>query len=252
MSNDPSHSEHRYWLAGGRKPVPHLTEAAIRFAGEHSRLLDFHVFFSEAKLRKFIDKQQGETEELKALLLEIQQHDALLTEVVICRVVDNFLSFVSDLLALIYKVRPEMLRSSEQERIDFVLRFESMDELRSALAEKRVERLAYLGLRDLAEHLKSQMGFDLFPVTDQLDRAAMLVEYRNLFVHNRGVVSSMSVRRFTILKEHLGKRIEIPPKDVRELRQFLENAALDIDIRASTKFSLPVASLPEPPEHLIG
>jgi hypothetical protein len=242
----------RYWLAGGHAPVPHLTEAALRFASEHSRLLDFHVFFTEAAVERLTQTAQGNANELAAFQAELRDHRSLLVEVVICRVADNFLSFVSDLLAMIYQFQPEMLKSSEQERIDFVLQFESMEELRVALAEKRVERLAYLGLKDLADYLSSKMGFELFPNKPELERAALIVEYRNLFVHNRGVISSTSARRFKEMREHIGKRVAVPPEYVREFRQFLENSVIDIDIRASKKFSLPVVSLPEPPEHLVG
>ena len=253
MSLTPSQEkQERYWLAGGQAPVPHLTKAALRFASEHSRLLDFHVFFMEAVTDRLVEKSKGDANQLAAFQAELQDHRSLLVEVVICRVADNFLSFISDLLAMIYQFQPDMLKSSEQERIDFILKFESMEELRVALAEKRVERLAYLGLRDLADYLSSKMGFELFSDNSDLERAALIVEYRNLFVHNRGVISSTSARRYKEMREHIGKRVTVQTEYVRELRQFLENAVIDIDIRASKKFSLPVVSLPEPPEHLVG
>jgi len=74
--------------------------------------------------------------------LRFSTHEPLLQEMVVVRFVDNFLCYLGELLALIFGTRPETLRSSEQERIDFVLQYDSMDELRAALAEKRVERLA--------------------------------------------------------------------------------------------------------------
>lgn len=243
-------NEEWYWIVGGKKPVPHLTEAAIKFASEHSRLLDFYVFFDSAAIGTL--NSLTEDAKRKTVLEERTRNEELLIEIVICRVVDNFLSFLSDLLSCIYKARPEMLRSSEQERVDFVLQFETMDKLRRALAEKRVERLAYLGLRDLAEHLKSQMQLSLFISQDELEQAAILVEYRNLFVHNRGVVSAVSGRRFKKLRDAVGKRIVLSSSDVRNLRKFLENAVIDLDLRATEKFGLPVIPLSEPPSDLVG
>jgi hypothetical protein len=154
------------------------------------------------------------------------------------------------LLALVYKSRPETLRSAEQERLDFILQFESMDELRTAVAEKRVERLSYLGLRDLAVHLRNTMSFDLFPESADEERAALLVEYRNLFVHARGVVTTTSARKVKALQHLVGTRVQIKPSSLRETRQFLENAVIDADVRAAQKFSLEVQPLPVPPEHL--
>lgn len=247
----PSRPEERYWLAGGHKPVPHLTRAGIRFALEHSRLLDLNLFYSEAKLERALEKQRAGNNELTKLLAELRQHDGLLAEVILCRVVDNFLTFISELLGLVYEVRPEMLRSSEQERIDFILLYESMEELRKALAEKRVDRLSYLGLRELADYVEKQMGFALFPAEDDLRQASIIVEYRNLFIHNRGVVSNLSSRRFPHLAGDLGKRISLPMQEVRDLRQFIEHSAIDIDVRASEKFGLPKAPLPRPPDKLM-
>jgi len=240
----------RYWLAGGSVPVPHLTIAGMRFAAEHSRLIDLHLFFSEAKLEKLSGTSIAETPAAIQLLAEMAEHDGLLAEVILCRTVDNYLCYVTELLALIYKARPETLRTSEQERLDFILQYESMDELRTAIAEKRVERLSYLGLRDLANHLQATMAFDLFLNAKDQDRASLLIEYRNLIVHTRGIVSTTSARKAKELRSMVGTRINIHPKSVRETRQFLENAVIDTDVRAAEKFALPVAKIPTPPEDL--
>jgi hypothetical protein len=262
-----SSTNERYWLAGGKKPVPTLTVAGARFAVEHSRLLDFVLLFSEARIRRLRSlvekgpKKQSQTpssdgdpvaKEAREFLWELDSHEELIHEVVLTRVVDNFLCFITDLLALIYKAKPEMLKSSEQERLDFVFQYSDMDELRTAIAEKRVERLAYLGLRELAEYIKSHMAFDLFPVPADLGKASLIVEFRNVIVHNRGRISAASVRRFPFLKPEIGRRVDLPYDQLRESRQFLENAVLDIDMRATGKFFLKAEPLPEPPPELIG
>ena len=241
-----------------------MTLAGARFAVEHSRLLNFVVFFSEASVRRrhnLFEKgsqRQSQTPSegdqiagAREFLLELDSHQELIHEVVLTRVVDNFLCFITDFLALTYKAKPEMLKSSEQERLDFIFQHSDMDELRTAVAEKRVERLAYLGLRELADYIKGHMGFDLFPVPADLEKASLIVEFRNVIVHNRGHISAASARRFPSLKTQIGCRVKIPYDQLRELRQFLENAVLDIDIRAICKFSLEGAPLPEPPPELI-
>ncbi len=255
-------SSDRYWLAGGTKTVPSLTVAGARFGVEHSYLLDFVVFFSEARvraLRNLVEKgasQEGSkaediATEAEGYLRELDTHQAIIQEVVLTRVVDNFLCFVTDLLALIYKAKPDMLKSSEQERLDFIFQYADMDELRTAVAEKRVERLAYLGLRELAEYIKSHMGFDLFSVPSDLERAALIIEYRNVIVHNRGRISAASARRFPNLKAQIGKRVVFEHDQLRDLRQFLENAVVDIDVRATSKFELKAEPLPETPANLV-
>jgi hypothetical protein len=251
-------SAERYWLAGGTRSVPHVTRAAFRFTSEERRIVDFTVFVLNAHLVSLtsglerVVKGAGASEGIAtpAGAEPIEKQDMLpdqgfLEEMVLVRVVDSFLTYLSELLALIFEARPEMLRSSEQERLDFILQFADIDELRKALAERRVERLSYLGLRDLAKYLEDHMGFTLFRNAQDLDEAALLVELRNLLVHNRGVVSNAAVRRFPTLGPELGRRFRMGWSELRERRQFLEHAVLDIDVRATLKFKLQVMRLPQ-------
>ena len=253
----------RYWPAGGKKVPASLTEAAAAFIAEHSRLLDFVVFYQEGKLKQlepYVDvivgkKDGGDKEavvrEYGRALDDLTSFSALMDELVVAKTADNFLTYISQLLSLVYKTKPVMLKSGEQERLEFILQYTSMDELRSAIADKRVERLAYLGLRDLDDYIAAQMAFRLFESAGDRDRAALIVEYRNLLSHNRGVVSAVSARRFPQLATSVGKRIEMTHEELRDMRQFLEHAVMDIDVRAAVKFGLPARVFPTPPSHLM-
>lgn len=242
MPNEP-----QYWPSGGQTPVRSITPAASAFIIEHSRLLDFDVFLSKSLLEQAAAIVRSGTVPPGGSPLA---HKSLLLELVLTRTVDNFLCFLSDLIALIYKAKPEMLRSSESEKLDFILQFTDMDQLRSAVAEKRVERLSYLGLRELSDYIESQMSFQLFGSPDRLQEAARIVELRNICVHARGVVSSRSTKRFPELKDQLGKRIDLSSSKVTSDRKFIEDCVFDIDARATSKFSLPARQLPAPPPDL--
>lgn len=260
-------SADRYWLVGGKKPVPTMTLPAGRFAADHSRLLNFVVFWLRAKLffaplhaREVAKITETEIEEQRVeptnesvrifwpsprTPFDYEAHESLVQEMIVTRLVDNFLSYLSDLLALIYKTQPAMLKSSEQETLEFILQFDSMDTLRSALAEKRVERLAYLGLRDLQEYLEKQTNFSLLPDKSTLEKAALLVEIRNVIVHNRAIVGNPTVRRFPSLKNALGKRLYFKSDELEDYKDFIGNVVIDIDVRATVKFKLPAQPTPE-------
>jgi hypothetical protein len=248
-----------YWPAGGLKPLQAITSAGWTFVEEHGRLLDFAVFFSDAglkNLKKFLTPQGGaaarDAAKITAYLEEYKHHELFLGELTLCRVIDTYLQYLTNLLALIYRHRPEMLHSSEQERIDFVLSFSSMEELRAALAEKRVEKLSFLAFKDLCAHLEKHTGFSLFLQPTLLEDVALLVEYRNIFVHSAGKIGSISARRFPSLSARLGERLSYTMSSFRPHRQALENSVFDIDTRAASKFGLPTTKLPEPPEELVG
>ncbi len=165
-------------------------------------------------------------------------HRPLIAEVMLCRHVDNFLTYVVELLALIYERRPEMLRSGEQVSVDFVLQYDSMEAVRRAMAERRVDRLAYLGMRDLAKTIREQHGFDLLSEKTDIERTVLVIEMRNLIVHNRGIVSKVAANRAPELANHIGSRVPLTEDQVRQHRDLLDACVKDIDSRASEKFGL--------------
>jgi hypothetical protein len=124
-----------------------------------------------------------------------EQYAEIVTRLAFQRLVDNFLSYISDLLRLVFAHRPEALRSSETVRLDVILRQESMEELVKFLVDRRVERLAYLNLADLATDVERTLGFRLFERKKDLDMAVRLVAIRNLIAHNRSHVNDRFLRQ---------------------------------------------------------
>ena len=251
-----------YWLAGGDIALPHITAAAMRYSSEEHRLTDFLIFLFRGAMLLAVAPGLAPREEFPLTDSEISDlldhpparrheydiglHRQLVYELVTTRFVDNFLSYVTELLELVFHSRPETLRSNEQERLDYILQFESIDTLRRSLAEKRVERLAFMGMRELNDYLKDRLGFVLLE-GQNLERAVRLVEVRNIIVHNRAVVSKLSAKRIPALEPFVGKRLQFTDKEMWDNRLFLRHSALDIDVRAAKKFTLPVTELPAHP-----
>jgi hypothetical protein len=102
------------------------------------------------------------------------------------RIVDNYLTYVAELLALIFRTRPETMRSEKQVSLRVVLSHDSMDDLIATLAEQQVERLSRAGLRELHDELSKSMGFALFEEPDARDGAARAVEIRNSWSTSAG------------------------------------------------------------------
>ncbi len=275
MESENTRDADRFWPAG-TKPLKGITEAALAFIVEHSRLLDLVSFYQGAGLesiKPMFDIVRAERKQLDGAIAtdmpmelgsldqnidelgkrvdKLQELSLLLNEIMLSRTADNFLSYLSDLLSMIYKARPEMMKSNEKESLEFILQYQTMDELRGAIAERKVERLAYLGLRDLDAQLEGHMGFKLFEDPVEAYRAALVVEFRNLLTHNRGVVSPLSGRRFTQLTPLVGTRLKFTSEEIRDWRKALEHAVFDIDSRAAQKFALPVKEFREPPPELM-
>jgi hypothetical protein len=163
----------------------------------------------------------------------------LIAEMLWCRGVDNFLTYVAQLLGLIFRTRPETLRSSKTETLQTILEFKSMDELVNHLAEKKVYDLTFRGMRDLRDALLRELSFDLFPVAERLDRAVLIIEDRNLVVHNRNIINAIYIRRTSAEWAKVGGRQTVGLVCAQRCMRFLAHAAIDIDARALQKFGLP-------------
>jgi hypothetical protein len=242
-----------------------VTEPASRYLSYYQELVTFLVFLSnlvassdeELSARQLWRTAQSSghpgaarrADEVVASVVDrgkakrgFRPYLRLVSEMTLTRSTDNFLAYVSELLGLIFVTRPQTLRSSEKVEVEEVLQCSTMDELIRSLAEQKVDRLAYKGMRDLAADLSSRHHFRLFETDSDLSRAAYIIECRNSVVHNRGVVNKTFIRR-TGSKLRVGSPAPLSVNDVIESAQFLTASALDIDVRATSKFSLAAKSL---------
>lgn len=184
------------------------------------------------------DKQAAErvAREGTGIAEVLEGYGRFIGELMLCRGVDAYLNYISELLALIFRTRPETMKSGEMVRIDSVLEHTSMQDLIAALAARKVHDLSYQGMENLASYLDSKMGFNLFGDASGLRNAVSVVEARNLIVHNRGIVNEVFVSRVHDHGTKLGDRLRISPvKDIG----FLERAVYEADARAAAKFRLP-------------
>ncbi len=162
----------------------------------------------------------------------------LLTEMALTRAIDSYLVYIAELLSMVFRAKPEALRSNEQITVDFVLSQSTRADLITALADRKVNQLAYQGMRELSKYLSTHLEFELFTDNASLERAILLIEIRNVIVHARGVVNHTFVRRVTAPPVELGKRIKLTINDVMGHMRFLSESVSDIEVRASKTFAI--------------
>jgi len=253
----------------GQDETTNTTAALRRHEAEAERLLGFvsflgglitHADEAASKAAEFLLKYEAPEEEERRRLEDTtsgragarrtmqERYAQLATQLVFQRLIDNFLSYISDLLRLIFATRPEALRSSETVRLEEILRYETMDELMRFLVERRVERLAYLSVRDLASDLSSLLGVKLFEEAEELQKTVELVAIRNLVAHNRGVVNARFLRLVPTYRKSEGEEIWLDADDYFEATEFLDNVARRIDEVAIAHFHLAPGERVEPTE----
>lgn len=234
------------------------TRAAIRFLVESLRLEEFRGFMfwvglqdAETGLKYYEDvKRRASTSPAASEMLRViareeietahtfRYHSPLLAEMVMLRMADNYLTYLSELLTTAFLARPEMLKSGEQVRIDFVLQHATMSDLVASLAERKVDRLSYIGMEDLAAYFGDELKLPLFSSDGDLARAIRIIETRNIIVHNRGVVNDRYRKRVHGSTLPVGERVVLNTGDEQDASFFLADAAYNLDTRAIAKYKL--------------
>lgn len=173
--------------------------------------------------------------------------DQFILQNIFCKTVDNYLCYLSELLYLIFQTKPNMLKSSDEIPIEIILQYPTMEDLISHIAEAKVHNLAYKSIKDLVSYLSKQFTFDLFTSTENSEKMSLINQYRNLIIHNRGIVN----RKFlaSIPKNakvyKIGDKIEIKHDVVFGYIEFLTKSVFDIDKRSTKKFHLSTQTLEE-------
>jgi hypothetical protein len=168
------------------------------------------------------------------------QYKRLLMELAVGKAVDNFISYIAELLAAVFRTRPETLPSGDEVELGFVLGHTTMEDFVDSLTDRRVHNLAQKGMRELSAYLRRHLKFDLFPDPARMDKALYYTELRNLLVHNRGRADLKFARKFPN-RPALGQPVPIGTENLAACLDFFIEAACDIDRRAVEKFKLPQA-----------
>ena len=82
-----------------------------------------------------------------SVLKKVESGSRLLGEYIVTRGVDNFQCYLAEVLAAMFRARPETLRSSDKVNVEDVLMCASMDEFVSRIAERKTEQLTYNACR---------------------------------------------------------------------------------------------------------
>ena len=194
------------------------------------------VGLSEGPVSRLKDTERASLGRAIKLIDEFLHHSDLVFELMFIRYVDNFLTYISDLLALIFKTRPETLKSGDSVRVEDVLSFPTIQDFIESLTERKILQLSTRGFSQLENYLSERLGFELFKSGDDFLRAKIIIEVRNVFVHNRGIANKIFASRAPEFEAELGKRITLSKEEVVASIAFLTRSVAETDTQAAQKF----------------
>ena len=126
---------------------------------------------------------------------QVRKYGPLLSRNLVIGMANNFFSYVSEMLQIVLRRKPEVLRSSERLTNEEVLQFTRINELVAYMADKKVNELAYGGIRGVEDYVRERLGVSLFDSEEQRVKLTVLAELRNIHTHNRGIVNEIFLRR---------------------------------------------------------
>ncbi|HEX2763494.1 MAG TPA: hypothetical protein VHM92_06570 [Allosphingosinicella sp.] len=158
------------------------------------------------------------------------------------RSVDNFLSFVSEVIQLAMRKRPEMLKSQETVTMEEVMNFSSFPNLLSYLIDRTLNRLAYKSIEDVEKFIRERTGVELFSEANERLLLTIAIEMRNIYSHNRGNVSDATLRRLSRFDHSLalrrGERLNATLGELFDLVDNLAVIARRLDAALAAKFHI--------------
>ena len=163
-------------------------------------------------------------------------------ENLLIRSVDNFLSYLSDAIHVAMEDQRELLRSKEEVLLEELLDFNSFDDLVSHLIDRKVTKLAYQGFDGLAEFIGTRLGLQLCHGDKEVVLLTVAVELRNIYTHNRGLVSDITLKRLQKIEHEFELRKgRSYHADFDQLAEFADNMAViakRLDAALCKKFRL--------------
>jgi hypothetical protein len=159
-----------------------------------------------------------------ALRQFVHDHSELIVHMLYARSVDNFLTYVADLLGLVAS-RPDAGSGSKP-----------VASTRDAA--KKIERLSRRGWEPISAYFRKELEFTLFPDEKHEQMLRSFVAVRNLIVHNRGYVDERFVEQFAGAPWKLGEQIPIGATGMITALELFWRTVDDVDSRAAKAFGL--------------
>jgi dihydrofolate reductase len=179
------------------------------------------------------------------LILSGKTYESLLSQMAYSRSIDNFLLYLKNILAEVIDSKPQLLKSGETERLDFVLQFDDINELRRALAKKKVENLFYGGFSEICKFYQSRLGIDLVKSQEDLNRLTMMTKIRNLIAHNAGKVNLEFKKEFPSYPIDVGESVRFSYREILDENALILKSVEFIDDRITKKFGLSLLPMKE-------
>lgn len=230
------------------------TPTLDRFLSQHKQTLG--IFFLMLELVTRIDHVQAVAaqaldDDRKPLdhykkdvaLKRLQEFSSVNSTNLVTNTANNFLCYLSEILQEVVRKRHEILKSSERLTTEEALQFSRFEDLVAFIADRKINELAYGGLRAMSDFVADRLGVELFEDEEKRMLVTILVELRNVQTHNRGIINQLFANRIGCLTYDdfhfkVGERYHVDLDRLGKLARAAIDVAERLDVSLSKKFGL--------------
>jgi hypothetical protein len=124
-----------------------------------------------------------------------QKQSSRNSKLLVIQCYDNYLNYLTGIFRQIVNKRPEVLASRDQISYESVLSFKSLKELRKFIVDRKIHELSYGGISAIEKYYIDRFGIKVFENDEHRNNIRLLIEIRNIFVHNGGKVNEIFQKR---------------------------------------------------------
>jgi len=223
-----------------RPDLPGMTKAAQDFLSVSHEVV--HFIFIPYSIADDLDRTLELMKSTTKSDIKLINHrklmdsfDPIAFDLLNARIIDLFLSYISDLLAQIFLKNPRMLKSDKEFTAEEILSHNDYADLVNMIAEKTVNSLSREGFVSMSALIEKRYGLTLVADKTEFEEMLLANEFRNLYVHQRGIVNNTYLKRVPNSKKNTGDELHTSGLGWISL---VAKIVLELDKRVIDKFSI--------------
>lgn len=164
------------------------------------------------------------------------QEGKILSRILFSSVVDNFETYLSDLLYEIFLANPQTLKSQQKVTIEEVLTCSDLQEFVKYWAKQKIGKLQKGSVRGFIEDTKQIRDLQILDKLEQ-NEVEKILQIRHLYAHRNGIVDEKFLQFFT--SEYLiGSEHQMSIVEIFDKLEYLIDVVNRIDLGAINKYKL--------------
>ncbi|ABG60189.1 AlbA family DNA-binding domain-containing protein [Cytophaga hutchinsonii] len=172
--------------------------------------------------------------------ITINQEGKILSRIIFSSFVDNFETFLSDLLYEIFLANPSTLKSGQTVTIEEVLNCSDIQEFVRYCSKQKLSKLQKGSVKGFIKDNKQISELNAID-NGQQNEIEKILQIRHLYSHRNGIVDEKFLQYFTGLFA-LNSEHQMPISEICDKLCYLVNITHQIDTKAIIKFNLAIGT----------